>query len=254
MYGWFNLKDKIKKYFRFNQDEIKGIVISILIIGFIISFKEWGYQEFSWSIGLKNLLSSIFISAAVIIVGITAHKIAALKAGFTVEFKMWLYGLIIGLVLVLVSRGNLWFIAPGGIVIYHMAAHRVGYFRYGVNMWALGMISLVGPLAVIVFGGFFKTMTLYFSWFPLNVFLVDKMFKISLIYAFFNLLPIPPLVGANLFFASRNWYVFIIGTIASYIVMLLAFNFYSYIFSIIIGFIIWLIYYTVFESGYWSFP
>ncbi len=254
MYGWFNLKNKIKKYFRFSTDEIKGIIIAILIIGFIISFKEWGYEEFDWAIGLRNLLSSILIAAACIIVCQTAHKIAALKAGFTAEFKMWLYGLIIGLVLILVSRGNLWFIAPGGIVIYHMAAHRLGYFRYGTNMWALGMISLAGPLAVIVFGGFFKTLILYFPWVPLNVFLVDKLFKFSLIYAFYNLLPIPPLVGANLFFATRNWYVFIMGTVVAYIIMLLVFNFYSYILALIIGGVIWLLYYATFEKGYWSFP
>lgn len=253
MHGWFDLKDKIKRYFRFSNDEMKGIIIAILIIGFIISFKEWGYEKFSWTIGLRNLLSSIMISAACIIVCQTAHKVAALKAGFTAEFKMWMYGLIVGLVLILVSRGNLWFIAPGGITIYHMATHRLGYFRYGVNMWALGMVSLAGPLAVILFGGFFKTLILYTA-LPLNVFLVNKLFNFSLIYAFFNLLPIPPLVGANLFFASRNWYVFIMGIVASYVFMFLVFNFYSYIWAIIIGFIIWLIYYSVFEKGYWSFP
>lgn len=253
VYGWFNLKAKVKKYFRFNTDEIKSMIIAILIIGFIISFKEWGYETFNWTIGLRNLLSSILIVASCIIVCQTAHKIAALKAGFTAEFKMWLYGLVIGIVLILVTRGNLWFITPGGIVIYHMASHRLGYFRYGVNMWALGMISLAGPLAVIVFGGFFKTLTLYTA-LPLNVFLVDKLFEFSLIYAFFNLLPIPPLVGANLFFASRNWYAFIMGCVIAYVVMVVFFNFYSYIWAIIIGFIIWLLYYAIFEKAYWTFP
>ncbi|MBI4149382.1 hypothetical protein HY491_02960 [Candidatus Woesearchaeota archaeon] len=249
--SWFDLKDKIRRYYRFSPEEIKGLVIATIIIGFIVSFKEWGYESFDAAIGLRNLAVALLMVGLSLLVQQTGHKIAGLSAGFTVEFRVWTYGLILGLVLILVSRGNIWFLAPGGIVIYHLTAHRLGYFRYGVNMWALGMIGLAGPIANVLFGGFFKTLAIYVSWLPLNAALVDKLFLLNMALAVYSLLPIPPLPGANLFFASRNWYVFIAGTLASYLILVLL-GVFSYVFALIIGFIIWLLYYIFLEKDWWK--
>ena len=148
MYSFFDLKDKVKRYFAFSNEEIKGMVVATLIIGFIISFKEWGYgDKFDALVGLRNLFSSIMIVALAMLAHQTGQRIVGLHVGFRVEWRMWLYGLMIGLILVLVSRGNLWFIAPGGIIVHHMKQHRIGYFRYGVNKWALAMIAASGAIA-----------------------------------------------------------------------------------------------------------
>ncbi|HLD06246.1 MAG TPA: hypothetical protein VJC16_01795 [Candidatus Nanoarchaeia archaeon] len=249
--GWFDLKDKIKRYYRFSPEEIKGLVIATLIIGFIVSFKDWGYEAFDAAIGLRNLLIALLMVGLSLLVQQTGHKIAGLSAGFTVEFRVWTYGLILGLVLILVSRGNLWFLAPGGIVIYHLTTHRLGYFRYGTNVWALGMVALAGPIANVLFGGLFKTLTIYFSWIPLNAALVDKLFILNMALAVYSLLPIPPLPGANLFFASRLWYAFLMGALATYLVLALL-GVYSYVFALIGGIIIWLLFYSLFEKDWWK--
>lgn len=252
MYSFFDLKDKIKRYFAFSNEEIKGMVVATLIIGFIISFKEWGHgDEFDAMVGLKNLFSSILIVALAMIAHQTGQRIAGLHAGFQVQWNMWLYGLMIGLVLILVSRGNIWFIAPGGFIIKHMTQHRIGYFRYGINKWALAWIALAGPASNILLAGFFKTIQLWFKFIPINDALVNKVFLFNLVFAAYSLLPIPPLDGSHIFFASRLFFSFIIGTVVGYVVLILLFDVYSYIWALIIGVIIWQAYYWLIERGLW---
>jgi len=37
-----DLTDKIKRYFRFTPLELRSLIITILVIAFIISFRDWG--------------------------------------------------------------------------------------------------------------------------------------------------------------------------------------------------------------------
>lgn len=250
VYGFFNLKDKVKRYFRFSKEEIKNLIIVILVISFIISFKEWGPDEqtFDVWIGLKNLFISILIVGLSVIVGQVGHKVAALDAGHIAEFRIWIYGLILGVILVLITKGNVWFIAPGGIVLYHMTRHRLGYFRYGINMKVLGVVNLMGPMTNILIGAFVKSVGLYIPFIPLNAALIDKIFVFNIVYAAYSLLPIPPLPGSNIFFWSRGWYVFIAGFVVSYAIMVKFFAFYSFIWALLAGGVIFIVFYTVFEK------
>ena len=252
MYSFFDLKDKVKRYFEFSNDEIKGMVVATIIVGFIISFKEWGYgDKFDAMIGLKNLFSSILIVALSMLAHISGQRIAGLHAGFRVKYNMWLYGLVFGLIIVLVTRGNFWFIAPGGITIILMEQHRIGYFRYGINKWALAMIAAAGPVSNIILAGFFKTIQLWFTFIPVNGALIDKLFVFNLVFAAYSLLPIPPLDGTHLFFASRLFYAFVIGTVGGYALLVVLLNVYSYLWALIIGVIVWQIFYWTFEKQVW---
>ncbi|MBU3941577.1 MAG: hypothetical protein KKF74_01560 [Nanoarchaeota archaeon] len=250
-----DLIDKTKRYFSFNSEEIKGILGSTLIIAFIISFKLWGPgNEFNFAYGLKNLFNSILITLLAILVHISAQKIYGLHLGFKVEFKTFWPGLIIALILCFVSGGAIWFLIPGGIVLYHMAQHRLGFFRYGLNYWSLGMISAIGPLAnvciaallaVIAYGGvIIPPMT------PIaTTTLVGRAISLNLWLAIFTMLPIPPLDGSNVFFASRLLYAFAFGCIVGYAMLVLFLGFYSLVFVILMGIIFWFITYQVMEKA-----
>jgi len=250
-----DLIDKTKRYFTFNPEEIKGILGSTLIIAFIISFKLWGPgDEFNLAYGLKNLFNSILVVLLAILVHISAQKIYGLSLGFKVEFRTFWPGLLIALVLCFVSGGAIWFLVPGGIVLYHMKKHRLGFFRYGLNYWSLGMISAAGPLAnvilaallaVIAYGGvIIPPMT------PIvTTTLIGRAISLNLWLAIFTMLPIPPLDGSNMFFASRLLYAFAFGCIVGYAMLVLLLGFYSLIFVIFMGTIFWFITYQVMEKA-----
>ena len=247
--------DKIKRYYHFDNEEIKGVLFATLVIGFIISFKFWGPGDsFELAYGLKNLIISVLIAFVAIVVHVSAQKIFSLILGFRTEFKTFWPGLIFALILCFVTRGNIWFLVPGGIMIHHMAQHRLGYFRYGLNYWSLGMIAVVGPLsnvliaslfAIIAYGGvIIPPMTAISTATP-----IGRMISANLWIAIFTMIPIPPLDGSNVFFSSRMLYAFMFGCIVGYSLLVLLLGFYSLIFVVVIGIIFWFVMYQVLDKA-----
>jgi Zn-dependent protease len=250
-YPLSDLKDKIKRYYKFSDEELKALIITIAVIAFIVSFRNWGPgHEFQFFTGLKNLFISLILVAIVVLVHDAGQRIAALDAGFLLEYKLWWYGILIGIILIIISNGKLWFLAPGGVFIHHMATHRMGFFRYGTTKKAIGMIALAGPIANILFGSFFKTIALWTPFVSVDNVFIDKIFIYSWAFAAFNLLPIPPLDGSRVFNYSRMVYAFIFGSIAGYAILIAILGIYSFIWALIIGIIIWLLYYILFERKF----
>ncbi len=203
-----DLAYNIKKYFRFEASEIRAIIIGVVVLGFIISFDEWGIgKEVDLYYGLRNFFNAILIMLLAMLVHISAQRIAALSVGFRAEYRIWMYGIIIGVILAFFSGGKLWFLAAGGVIVHHMAGHRLGYFRYGLNYWPLGMIGISGPIANLALAIIFKILLINF---PENI-LLEKAMAVNIWYALFSMLPIPPLDGSHMFFASRPFYVFVFG-------------------------------------------
>jgi hypothetical protein len=222
-----------------------------LAIAFIISFDEWGYGlNFDFNVGMLNFLKAIIIVAIVIGIQVVTTKIQALQWGFRAEFKLWWYGIIIGLILAFFS-GSLtndvgkafivWFLAPGGIFFHHMAHHRLGWFRYGLNMRETGMCCMLGSLSTIFFAILVKFAMYFFGAGPMYLFL-DKLLSVSLWYSLFSFLPIPPLNGSRVFFWSRLAYMFILGAIIGAVILLLTplSIFWTIILSLVCGAIVWL--------------
>jgi len=252
MYGPFDLVDKVKRYFWFSQEEWKSILITILALTFIIGFNDGRKTGAIDSFWFYNLFICLIVVVIVVLVHLAGQRIVGLDAGFRVEYKVWWYGIIIGLVMALVTRGNIWVILPGGILIHHLSIHRLGYFRYGTNTLAMAMTALAGPLANILLATFLKTLEIWFNVPVSSVLLLDKLIVFSWVYAIWSLVPIPPLNGALILFKSRLMYAFIFGTIGGYAVLVM-FGIYSFIFAFIIGAIFWLLFYILFERGAWSF-
>jgi len=244
-----DVQDKIKRYYTFTKSEIKGIVISVLVIAFIISFRDWGHgDQIDLIAGLFNLLNSILIVLLSFIIHISAQRIWSLMTGYKLEWKMWGFGLMAGLIIAFLTNGKFWLILPGGFVVHHMAGHRLGWFRYGINWWAIGLIALMGPLASIIFALVFKAI----SGIIINS-LITKIIAFNVAYALYSLLPIPPLDGSRMFFGSRMTYVFsVFGIIsASALISLNASIGITIISSIFIGFVLWLLYYVFIEHKLW---
>ncbi len=246
-----DLIGKIKRYYKFTPSELRGFIISILVLSFIISFREWGGATFSWKAGLFNWFNAFLIVTLVFIVYNGAQRIAGLSIGYNAEYKLWLTGLLVGLIFAFVSRGRIWVLLPGGIMLHHLAGHRLGYFRYGLGYFAHGMIAVAGTIALITIAAVFKIINA-----NLASPLLDKVILFCVIFAIYDILPIPPLTGSRLFFGSRMTYAFMFCTIiAAGILLLLDINVLMAIFgSIAIGIICWLLYYIFFERKAWAGP
>ena len=253
MYGLFDLIDKIKRYFKFSKGEFKALVISTLILAFVVSFRDWGYgSEFSVTIGIKNLIIAIFMVGIAIFVHQAGQRISGLQMGFRVEYKMWWYGLLIGLIVAFVSRGKIWVLIPGGIFLHHMATHRLGFFRYGTNLASVGGIAFMGVAANILFATIIKFLQINLHLISLDSIFFNRLFLINWALAAYSLIPIPPLDGSRIFFASRLTLMFLFGCIGGYVMLILLLGIYSYIWALVIGVLVWFIYLTTFERKVWK--
>jgi len=242
-----NFASKFRHHFRFSKEEIEACVISVFIMAFIISFNKWGVgNKFDLFTGLSNLLKYIIIVGIVLGIHIITIKIYALRVGFRAEYKMWWYGLIIGLILCFLfgsftkgmsKQWTLWFLAPGGVFFHHMPIHRLGYFRYGLNMDTVGWICMWGVLSTLIFGVILK-LALYI--FPGSELLKGAL-AVCLVFTFCSMLPFPPLAGSRIFFWSRLTYAFLFGIILGLCILLwLDLNLlWTLLFSLIIGIIVW---------------
>jgi len=242
---------KVKRYYKFTPAELRGFIISILVLSFIISFKEWGKERFSLTMGLFNWFNAALIVTLVFIVYNFAHRISGWSLGYNAEYKMWLTGLFIGLVFAFVSRGRIWVLLPGGILIHHLAGHRLGHFRYEINYFQHGMVAVAGTISLITMAALFKVVNA-----NLNISLLNKLILFCVVLAIYDILPIPPLAGSRLYFGSRMVYAFMFCTIiVAGILLLLDINVLMAVFgSIAIGIICWLLYYIFFEHKVWSGP
>ncbi|MBD3355318.1 hypothetical protein GF361_05020 [Candidatus Woesearchaeota archaeon] len=235
------LLERIRTYLSFSKDETLTILISSIIIGFVFAFRQWN---------ITNLVVSILIVALSFLFHITTQKIIALHYGYKVQYKIWWPGHIIPLILVFATNGRAWWlIIPGGISFSLLAGLRLGRFRYGLNYGTMGVVSLMGPVASIVLATIFKQIDVWF--FAGSSVVFNSIFIFNLAYAVSQLLPIPPLDGHYLFYASRLTYIFIFGTIFTYTVFSLLFTLYSWIFALLAGGLAWLIFYITFERTAW---
>lgn len=234
-----DLVGKLKNHYKFSKDEIKSLIIASALIGFTFAFRDFS---------LTNLIYAIIVAAIGITFHVAIQKVISLHVGYTADFKLWWYGLLAGLAVTFASNGKIWWLVfPGGLTFSIIARHRLGEFRYGLNYMQMGIIAFSGTVASILLGTIFKNIEIYIigSQIPF----LHNIFIFNLVLAIATLLPIPPLNGHYLFFASRMWYAFLFGTVFAYGVLTLVFEIYSWIWAIVMGVIIWLIYFTQIERG-----
>ena len=244
-----DLWDKLKRYYAFTPNEVKGLVIAILVTAFIISFNDWGKgNDVNIPLGFFNFFNAILIVTVSFLIHISMQRVWSLGTGYRLEWKMWGTGLLLGLIFVFLTNGKFWLILPGGIIVYHLGGHRLGWFRYGINWWALGLIALMGTFATMLLALLFKAISGFF----VNA-LIHKMITFNIVYAMYSLLPIPPLDGSKTFYGSRMLYAFsTAGLVAAAVMLTLNISIsIAVIASLLIAIVLWFLYYILFEWKAW---
>lgn len=246
-----DLTDKIKRYYKFTHHELRGLITAILLIAFIISFNEWGTASFDLTAGLYNLFNAILIVALSILIHDAGQRIWALAIGYRLEYKMWGFGLLAAMIIAFVSNGNFWLIVPSGFLLHHLAGHRLGFFRYGINYFGQAMVALAGPLFTLMLVILLKILSA-FSPNPL----IYKAIIFNVIYSITSLLPIPPLDGSKIYFGSRMLYAFALPAIVVASIMMIVSIpiLLALTLSFLVGIVLWLTYYISFERKAWEGP
>jgi Zn-dependent protease len=178
----------------FTNNELRDLAIVVIVLSVIFSFPDFpGF-----------FLVSIIIVFFSYFVREIGHKFVARKFGCMSTFKLWYPGLLIGIMSMFfkyVSKFNIVFAALGFAEIVPYRFGRLGFKIARVTPKDLGLISLAGTGLNVFLAVFFKI-------FPGGIFQTASLYN-GLI-ALFNLLPIAPLDGKNLFLWSMMTWLFLV--------------------------------------------
>ncbi|PIZ50683.1 hypothetical protein COY27_06235 [Candidatus Woesearchaeota archaeon CG_4_10_14_0_2_um_filter_33_13] len=231
MVSFKELVERIKDYYRFSKQEVSGLVVAIIVTGFLFSFRDWGVEEFNLIFGLKNFLLAIIVAAISFWFKISCQKVYGLGEGQDAEFKTWWVGIVVMLVLGFITSGWVPLILAGGVVSSFMVRQRLGEFRYGFSTWTMAITAMWAILGNLILAIIFS-IGLHF--FPQSYFL-DVGMKMNLMMAFCSWLPFPQQDGLALFFGSRGLFFLGIGATLLAAVLLLTKTTIGLIVAIVIG-------------------
>jgi Zn-dependent protease len=161
---------------RFTEQEIKELVISAVVIGYVFAYSFAGGIP-----GIDNIIRALVGVGTAFIFHELAHKYTAQKYGCWAEYRMWETGLIFAFFLAVVTKGLFVFAAPGAVYI--------SPGMYGITQRQNGIISVSGVVANLALALIF-----YFIGFGYGV-------VINAFLALFNMVPFPPLDGSKV----REW-------------------------------------------------
>lgn len=239
----------LKKTLTFGKEDVKILAIGSVAFGIALSWHGWGGVSFELVTGLLNLLLAIVVSGLLLAVYLGSQRLCAAVKGLAIEHRLWWYGPILCVLFVLITNGR-FALSLIPITLYALTKFElkiVKHVRWGrryahASLSEHAQVALAGPLSVFVVGGFIKTLELLGivgNW-------ADSFFVFALLIAATNILPIPPLDGAKVFYSTRLGYAFISGTFLGYL-FLASLRIYSYILALLIGLSAWLGYYAFFE-------
>ncbi len=192
-----------------NKKEILIIALIIVIIALSISLSSNILQE--WKTSLLTLL----IVSIVILANIFVKKIVAYNLDSEIEMRIWEIGtyksnkkpFLIGAFLPLISKIILFpfksFVWMGSLVFdvkpkTYRAAKRFGLYTFSdVTEYHIGLIAASGVLINLII-----SIIGYFSGFELLA-------RISMYYAFFNIIPLSELDGNKILFGSKIMWSFL---------------------------------------------
>src|SRR3989344_2696631 len=216
---WFGSWTNLKRYFKFERREVFDIIISILLAGFILSFRYWGGSEFSWTIGFKNFLGMSLVAAFSILFVITATKIFGVMRYTEVVYKIWPFGLVFSLIFATFTNGWALVFFMGGLLYSKIGNLIIGELFQELPLFTKSRIASVVPFTHFFLAIFFKILILSGK----NTLLIRSGLILNLLMAIYSVLiwaQFERLMlkkssnihspGLDIWYCSRPWSIFMI--------------------------------------------
>ncbi len=216
---WFGSWTNLKRYFKFERKEVFDLIISILVAGFILSFRYWGGTEFSWSAGLKNFFGMSLVAAFSILVVITATKMFGIMRYTKVVYKIWPLGLILSLIFAMFTNGWALVFLMGGFIYQKIGHLRIGETFQELPLYTRSRVASVVPFAHFFLAIFFKILILTGK----NTLLIRSGLILNLLMAIYSVLIWAQFErfilrkpsnlhspGLDIWYCSRPWSIFMI--------------------------------------------
>ena len=151
--------------------------------------------------GIDVVIAGFVATATGFILHEMGHKYVAIRRGYLAHFRLWIWGLVLTISIVTLSRGGLVFGAPGAVYIAPSAA---GFYGYNSGRGTVDpeednmIISAAGPGINLAFAiGFLLLWLLVPAGFLSTVAVYGLLLNVGL--GSFNMLPVSLLDGAKIF-------------------------------------------------------
>ncbi|MFH0870838.1 MAG: hypothetical protein V1866_07335 [archaeon] len=244
---------RIERRFRFSGEELLRLLATVVVAAFVLTFRKWGGDEFNLYEGIFNMLTSTIVVFVSLFIHFSAQKIMALHLGYSSEYKLWLNGILISVIVCFFSFGYFPLFFPGVLIFDMIPKLRIGSFKGGVKTVDLAVAAVAGPGANLILVGLIAPFYIHSN----SPFLYSVIL-INLLIAIFSMLPIPTFeqirqfrggtTGLYLFIESRWIYVGASVLVLFFSLMILIANIFSYILAILAGLIAGLTYYAVYDQ------
>ena len=122
----------------FSRNEIRDLLISVFALALIFS-----------SFSIELLPMTLFVVILVFFSHELGHKFLAQHYDLDAEYRMWTWGIILGLIIAILPGGFV-FVAPGAVYISHRREFAFQVNRLTRNQY--GLINFIGPLINIIVG------------------------------------------------------------------------------------------------------
>jgi len=182
-----------------SRKELRDIIISVLVVSLIFAYNNANPAS---TIALFPLFLLIVI--VTFLFHELAHRFVARRFGCASFYKLWIEGIIFGLLFMLVGVK---FVAPGAVVIYPYQFGRWGFRYIGLTATEMGLIAFSGIGVNLLLSMVFKPLTGILIIQGVDLF--GSLAFVNAWLAFFNLLPIPPLDGGKIF-RWKPWFWFLL--------------------------------------------
>lgn len=227
-----------RKYVKYTPKEYKNLLVTIVIIGFIIGFRDNRSVKGVDSYYIFFMLYSMIIVAAIILFKHLIQRLWMYKNGQNPEYRFSINSLLIGIVLVFATEGLLWFLPTGHTLPHHLQSERLGKWRYGLkyieHARALGF-GIIGLMVLALFLRFFESATT-----PLITHAINVIIAISI----YSIIPLPENDGMYILYGVRWFWAFtlFLTIICSILLKLMSNPFLILIISVILSTILVIIY------------
>jgi hypothetical protein len=245
---------RVERRFTFSKKELFWLLITSLVAAFVLTFRKWGGDKFNLGEGISNLITAVILIFIFLMIHFSVQKLVALKLGYVSQYKAWINGLLISLILAFFTYGYLPLFFTGSLLHDIVPKIRMGVFRGGVKHKDLGLIAFAGPFANLLIVGLLAPVYL-----ATESSFIYAAIIINLLMAIYSLLPIPTFeklrqftggtTGLYLFIASRWVFVLVFVTVLAFAALILLFQIFSYILAIALGIVVAIIYFSRFEMG-----